>query len=98
LSVKRFIQMKLSKIKTDKSDARMIRLYAQDNEVKLWQGQSKNQIEALQIARLQDQYTQQSTALKNKIHGEKILGNPCKIVPNSLKKSLMQIKKGTGQT
>ncbi|PIQ29485.1 MAG: hypothetical protein COW63_12805 [Bacteroidetes bacterium CG18_big_fil_WC_8_21_14_2_50_41_14] len=98
LSVKRFIQMKLSKIKTDKSDARMIRLYAQDNEVKLWQGQSKNQIEALQIARLQDQYTQQSTALKNKIHGEKTLGNPCKIVPNSLKKSLMQIKKGTGQT
>jgi len=93
LSVKRFIQMKLSKIKTDKSDARMIRLYAQGNEVKLWQGQSKNQIEALQIARLQEQYTKQSTALKNKIHGEKTLGNPCKIVSNSLKKSLMQIKK-----
>ncbi|OFY52166.1 MAG: IS110 family transposase [Bacteroidetes bacterium GWF2_41_31] len=93
LSVKRFIQMKLSKIKTDKFDARMIRLYAQGNEVKLWQGQSKNQIEALQIARLQEQYTKQSTALKNKIHGEKTLGNPCNIVSNSLKKSLMQIKK-----
>ncbi len=49
LSVKRFIQMRLSKIKTDKSDAKMICLYAQKVDLKLWEGQSKNQIECLQI-------------------------------------------------
>jgi len=36
LSVKRFIQMKLSKVKTDKSDAKAICEYAQANEVPLY--------------------------------------------------------------
>lgn len=93
LSIKRFIQMKLSKIKTDKADARMIRLYGQNNELKLWKGQSKKQIEVLQISRLLDIYSKQSTALKNKIHGEQTLGNPSQLVVRSLKKSLKLIKK-----
>ena len=42
LSVKRFIQMKLSKIKTDKSDSKMICEYAQKVDLKLWHGNSKN--------------------------------------------------------
>jgi transposase len=93
LSIKRFVQMKLSKIKTDKADARMIRLYAQNNELKLWKGHSKNQIEALQITRLLDVYTKQSTALKNKIHGENTLGNPSNTVAKSLKRALKLILK-----
>ncbi|MFD2727819.1 IS110 family transposase, partial [Hyunsoonleella rubra] len=36
LSVKRFVQMKLSKVKTDKSDSRAICEYAQVNEVPLY--------------------------------------------------------------
>ena len=93
LSVKRFIQMRLSKIKTDKSDAKMICLYAQKAELKLWKGQSKNQIECLQITRLLSLYFKQSTALKNKIHGEDVLGNPSSLVLRSLKRSLKQIQK-----
>jgi transposase len=93
LSVKRFIQMKLSKIKTDKSDAKMIRMYGQHNELTLWQGSSKNQIASLQIARLLDNYTKQSTALKNKIHGEIALGKPAPEVLRSLKRSLKFIEK-----
>ena len=93
LSIKRFIQMKLSKIKTDKADAKMIRLYAQNNELKLWEGQSKNQVKALQITRLLDIYSKQSTALKNKIHGEQTLGNPSQLVVKSLKRSLKMINK-----
>ena len=38
LSVMRFIQMKLSKVKTHKSDARAIREYAQVHEVLLYTG------------------------------------------------------------
>ena len=87
LSVKRFIQMKLSRIKTDRSDAKMIRLYAQNNDLKLWKGKSKNEIESLQIAGLLDNYTKQITAIKNKIQGEKVLGKPSEIVLRSLKRS-----------
>ena len=65
LSVKRFIQMKLSKIKTDKSDARSICEYATVNEVPLYTAKDKNQAESLQLLRLIEIYTKQSTALKN---------------------------------
>jgi len=93
LSVKRFIQMRLSKIKTDKSDAKMICLYAQNVDLKLWEGQTKNQIECLQITRLLSLYFKQTTALKNKIHGEDVLGNPSSLVVRSLKRSLKHKQK-----
>jgi transposase len=51
LSVKRFIQMKLSKIKTDKSDSKVICEYAQKVELKLWKGNTKDEMECLQITR-----------------------------------------------
>jgi transposase len=93
LSVKRFIQMKLSKIKTDKSDSKLICEYAKQVDLKLWQGNSKHQLECLQMTRLLSVYTKQSTMLKNKLHGEAVLGQPSKLVVTSLKKSLRQLKK-----
>jgi len=60
LSVKRFIQMKLSKVKTDKSDSKMICAYAQNVELKLWHGQSEHQIKCLQMLRLLNLYWKQS--------------------------------------
>lgn len=93
LSVKRFIQMKLSKIKTDKSDAKMICEYAQNVALKLWKGESKDQQECLQIIRILSVYSKQSTALKNKIHGEKTLGNTKTCVVKSINRSLKSIKK-----
>ena len=88
LSVKRFIQMKLSKIKTDKSDAKMICLYAQHVDLRLWEGQSKDHQECLQMVRILSVYTKQSTSLKNKLHGEEVLGVPSKFVLRSIKRSL----------
>ena len=93
LAVKRFIQMKLSKVKTDKSDSKLICAYAQQVDLKLWQGNSKHQIECLQITRLLSTYTKQSTMLKNKLHGEAVLGNPSIDVLRSLKRSLKHIQK-----
>jgi transposase len=93
LSVKRFIQMKLSKIKTDKSDSKLICEYAKQVDLKLWQGNSKHQLECLQMTRLLSVYTKQSTMLKNKLHGEAVLGQPSKLVVTSLKRSLRQLKK-----
>lgn len=93
LSVKRFIQMKLSKIKTDKSDAKAICDYAIFNEVHLYTAKDKNQAECLQLIRLIDIYIKQSTALKNKLHGEKTLGIPSKVVYRSLNRSLKAVEK-----
>jgi transposase len=96
LSVKRFIQMKLSKIKTDKSDAKMICEYAQNVALKLWKGNSKDQQECLQIIRMLSVYSKQSTALKNKIHGEDTLGNTKTCVVKSINRSLKSIKREVG--
>ena len=93
LSVKRYIQMKLSKIKTDKSDAKMICAYAKSVDLRLWKGHSTSQQECLQMTRLLSVYTKQSTALKNKIHGEEVLGVPSKDVLGSIKRSLKSIDK-----
>jgi len=93
LSVKRFIQMKLAKIKTDKSDAKAICEYATINEVPLYTAKDKNQAECLQLMRLIDIYLKQSTALKNKLHGEKTLGKPSKTVYHSLNRSLKAVQK-----
>ena len=67
LKIKRYMQMSLSKIKTDKSDAKMIQLYAKDRKPKLWTGQSKVQRENLQLSRMLSVYSKQCTQLKNKI-------------------------------
>lgn len=93
LSVKRFIQMKLSKVKTDKSDAKAICEYASLHEVPLYTAKDGNQAESLHLLRLIDIYLKQSTALKNKLHGEKTLGIPSKIVYNSINRSLKMVQK-----
>lgn len=95
LSVKRFIQMKLSKIKTDKSDSKLICEYGKQVDLKLWSGDSKEQQECLQITRLLSVYTKQSTMLKNKIHGEEVLGIPSNTVLRSIVRSLKHLKKET---
>lgn len=88
LKIKRFIQMKLSKIKTDKSDAKYIYEYALNQSPDLWKGESKSQQESLQILGLLSVYTKQSTQIKNKIHGEVVLGKPSKVVLDSLRRHL----------
>lgn len=69
LSVKRFIQMKLSKVKTDKSDAKAICEYGIVNEVPMYNALSEVQAECLQLFRLLDNYLKQRTATKNKLKG-----------------------------
>jgi transposase len=93
LSVKRFIQMKLSKVKTDKSDAKAICEYAISNEVPLYTAKDKSQAECLQLIRLIDIYLKHRTAVKNKLHGEKTLAIPSKAVYRSLSRSLKSIDK-----
>lgn len=92
LAVKRFVQMHLSRIKTDKSDAKMICLYAQSAKLRLWKGHTKNQVECLQIMSLIGNYTKQMTMFKNKLEAEQALGSPVKIVVRSLNRNLGLMK------
>jgi len=91
LSVKRFIQMKLAKVKTDKSDAKAICEYGQINEVPLYTALTDVQSECLRLFRLMDSYLKKRTATKNKLHGEEVLGIPSKFVHRSLKRDLKHL-------
>ena len=93
LSVKRFIQMKLAKVKTDKSDAKSICDYGTVNQVPLYNALTDVQAECLQLFRLLDSYVKKNTATKNKIHGEDVLGIPSKTVYRSLKRNSAHLKK-----
>lgn len=93
LSVKRFIQMKLAKVKTDKSDAKFIFDYATVNEVPLYSAITGLQSECFQLYQLLDVYIKQSTVTKNKLHGEKVLGIPSKAVYHSLNRTLKHLEK-----
>lgn len=93
LSVKRFIQMKLAKVKTDRSDARAICEYGRMNEVPLYTALTDVQAECLQLFRLLDNYLKKRTQTKNKLHGEEVLGIPSKYVHQSLKRDLKHLDK-----
>lgn len=96
LSVKRFIQMKLAKVKTDKSDAKAICSYGKSNDVPLYNALTDVQSECLQLFRLLDSYLKKRTATKNKLHGEETLGFPSKFVHQSLKRDLKHLDKEIG--
>jgi len=93
LSIKRFIQMKLAKVKTDKADAKAICAYAQVNQVPIYSQVDDVQAECLQLFRLLDIYQKQLTAIKNKLHGEKMLDRPSKLVYHSLNRSKKHFQK-----
>lgn len=87
LSIKRFVQMRLAKVKTDKADAAAIRDYAMVNEVSYYSPLDAVQAECLQLFRLLENYKKQLTAVKNKQHGEQTLGRPSKHVYHSLNRT-----------
>ena len=93
LVIKRFIQMKLHHTKTDKSDAKMIWDYAQQQTVSLWGPEPAyiNQCNMLQSA--VSIYFKQSTAVKNKLHSLVSRGIKTGILIRSLKRQLKQLMK-----
>jgi transposase len=93
LSVKRFIQMKLAKVKTDKSDAKAICEYGITQEFPLYNALTDTQSECLQLFRLMDSFLKKRTATKNKIHGEEVLGVPSSWVYRSLKRDKKHLDK-----
>ena len=79
--------MKLAKIKTDKSDAKMICEFALINQVPLYTALTDVQSECLQLFRVLDNFIKNRTATKNKMHGEEVLGIPSKFTYRSLRRN-----------
>lgn len=93
LSVERFIQMKLAKVNTDKSDAKAICNYGLTQGVQLYNALTDIQSECLQLFRLMDNLLKTRTATKSRIHGEEVLGIPSSYVFRSLKRTKKYLDK-----
>ncbi len=90
--IKRFIQMKLQHNKTDKSDAKMIARYAQEQPLKEWEPDPEY-IEQCKVLNTNIAlYFKQSTALKNKLHSLTSKGAKG-ITLQSLKRQIKHLQK-----
>ena len=77
LIIKRFIQMKLTKIKTDKSDSKMICLYGEEQALDLWSPEPDYIVQCKRLQGVVRLYFKQRTALKNTLHSITV-SNRCK--------------------
>lgn len=68
LIIKRFIQMKLNQVKTDKSDAKMICQYAEEQSLELWSPEPDYIVQCKTLHGVVCLYFKQRTALKNTLH------------------------------
>lgn len=93
LVVKRFIQMKLNHVKTDKSDAKMISHYGQEQSQTLWCPDPPYVESCKMIQSVTQLYFKQSTAIKNKIHALESRGHKRSKMLNSLKRTLKTLSK-----
>ena len=97
LKIKRFIQMSLMRVKTDKADAKMICKYGLSHCPKLWVAPDEVHQSSNSLFSLLQYYEKQRTSLKNKIHREESLGSPSREVISSLKKLLKTYDKEMDQ-
>lgn len=96
LIIKRFIQMKLRRVKTDKSDAFMIYNYAHEQSLEYWRPEASYIVKAKELLSLMQTYSRQSTALKNKLHALENRGHNKGIMAVSIKRQLRYLKKEHG--
>lgn len=68
LIIKRFVQMKLQQVKTDKSDAKMIYHYADEQSLDLWSPEPDYIVLCKTLQGVVRLYFKQRTALKNTLH------------------------------
>jgi len=92
LVVRRFIQMKQQKVKTDKHDAMMIALYGVEQSPSLWEPEPKFIEEGKLMTTLMQLYVKQQTQLKNKLDNLQSGGRSRGKMISSLKLQLKRIK------
>jgi transposase len=96
LVVKRFIQMKLNHVKTDKSDAKMIFRYASEQPLSLWKPESGYVVECKRYQSGIRLYFKQRTALKNLLHSLLTGGQAKDKLIRSIKRQIKHLDKEIG--
>jgi transposase len=91
LSIKRFGQMRLKIAKTDKADAKMIRLYAEMERPAPWSPPSEYVQKASEMNSLAELLIRQRTALKNKLHSIEARPGDYTVVTKPLKKQIRSL-------
>ena len=92
LIVKRFIQMQLHHNKTDKSDAKQIASFGEQQTLNLWTPPAKHVTQCKLIYACINQYNKQSTALKNKLHSLASQGIQTGALVRSVKRQVAHLK------
>ena len=92
LIIKRFIQMKLKRVKADKSDARMIADFGKDQAQVQWTPPKKYVEESNQITSILQMYLKQNTSLKNMLHSLKSKGVNKGLVVRSVTQQLRKLQ------
>jgi transposase len=92
LSVKRFIQSKMQRTKTDKSDAVMLIEYGSVMEPELWQPDEAHYTQIQQLLNIQSQLIKNRTSVTNQIEAILFSVNQSKTGLNLLKKQLKFIE------
>lgn len=85
--IKRFIQMKLERHKTDKKDAEWIYHYGMEQEPKVFEAPTKEKIHLTQLLRSIEHYKKHLRMFKNVITGMELYPLQHKLVEKSLSKS-----------
>ena len=67
LVIKRFIQMHLSKGKSDRKDAQWLLRYGQQQPVKIWQPDETVLVECRQLEQVNEQLLKQKTMVSNSL-------------------------------
>ena len=93
LIIKRFIQMKLQKLKTDKSDAKMICIYGSEQELLFWEPSPDYLNKCKRNYSVISLYLKQTTAIKNTLHSLVASGILKGKIVQSLNRQLKSLKK-----
>lgn len=91
LSVKRFIQMKLRKIKTDKSDAKLIAEFGREQKPKLWKPSPDYILMCRMIQKTICQYIKHQTSIKNQLHSLESKGVIKGVLVRTLKQNIKNL-------
>lgn len=91
LVVKRFVEMKLNHVKTDRSDARMICRYAAEQPLVLWSPEASYIVECKRYQSATRLYFKQRTALKNMLHSLLTGGRTSAKLVRSIKRQIKHL-------
>jgi len=93
LQLKRFRQMKLRRLKTDRSDAQLLAEYGREQRPPLYAPQPAIEQQIKQISTHRRQLVKQRTALKNLAHASRHLPDAAPVCAEVVKRTIAQLNK-----